>query len=209
MHTAALESQQEQLWNRRHDSNVAPVNELCDSLRELRPGSEVPYVDPLHDVDECRIISLFSNTGSADDSGFISAGGDDAAARLLGIQWKVGLHPRYVMPWNVSPWFLPGEMNGKLTTAQVAEGLRPLLKFLALVPRASALVAHGTEAQRLADLLLKTQGDKVYKRGFKVYKVRSLTGRSFAGSAAKQEQWLADMHVAYADAMARAGLSGR
>ena len=111
----------------------------------------------MHDVDECRIISLYSNIGTADQSGFITAGDDDAATRMLGVQWKLGLRPEFVMPWNVHPWHTPGEPNGKFTPDQISAGLKPLLKFLALVPRASVIVAHGTEANRLASLLLKTE----------------------------------------------------
>lgn len=63
MTALAPESFHEQLLSRRYEPNVAAVNELCDSLQETRPGTVVPYVDPMHDVEECRIISLFSNIG--------------------------------------------------------------------------------------------------------------------------------------------------
>lgn len=209
MQSLAVETHPEPLVNRPFEDNIAEVNQLCDTLRDLKPGSVVPYVDPAHGADECRIISLYSNIGTADESGFITAGDEAASTHLLGVQWQLGLRPEFVMPWNVRPWFVPGEPNGKLTTDQIAEGLRPLLSFLALVPRASALVAHGTEAHRLSDMFLKTQNSMIYRRGFKTYKVRSTFGRSFAGSAARQQQWLDEMRLAYGDAMARAGLPRR
>lgn len=207
MTALAPESLREQLMNRRYEPNVAAINELCDSLQGTKPDMVVPYVDPVHDVDECRIISLYSNIGEIDPSGFITPGDDDAAGRMLGIQWKLGLRPEYVMPWNVHPWYTPGEANGKFTPDQISAGLKPLLKFLALVPRASVIVAHGTEANRLANLLLKTEVPLLWRRGLKTYKVRSLSGRAFAGSPVRQEQYLEDMRVAYADAMARTGLT--
>ena len=126
---------------------------------------------------------------------------------MLGIQWKLGLRPEFVMPWNVHPWHVDGEPNGKFTPDQISAGLKPLLKFLALVPRASVIVAHGTEANRLANLLLKTEVPMIWRRGLKTYKVRSLSGRAFAGTPARQEQYLEEMRVAYADAMARTGLA--
>lgn len=208
MTAMATETHREQLWNRRYEPNVAAVNEYCDSLRDLKPDSAVAYIDPMHDVDECRIVSLYSNIGTADGSGFLTAGDEEAAARLLGVQWQIGLRPQFIMPWNVYPWFSPNEPNGKLTTEQIAAGLKPLLRFLTLVPRASAIVAHGTEANRLAGLLLKTQNPLLWRRGVKTYKVRSLSGRAFAGSAPRQQQWLEEMKAAYADAMARTGLAG-
>ncbi|MGG5174436.1 uracil-DNA glycosylase [Pseudarthrobacter sp. J1763] len=207
MTAQALDSIREQLMNRRYEPNVAVVNELADSLRELKPGSEVSYVDPIHDVNECRIVSLFSSTGETPDGGFITPGDDAAVARMLGLQWQLGLRPEFVMPWNVHPWFTPGEPQSKLTPEQIQAGLKPLLRLLVLIPRASVIVAHGTEANRLAGLLLKTENQLIWRRGLKTYKVRALGGRSFAGTPARQEQYLEEMRSVYADAMARTGLN--
>lgn len=206
MTSVATPSAREQLWERRYDENIAPITELCDSLASQRPNQKVAYVDPIHDVDECRIISLFSNVGELDESGYVTPGDQAATARLLGIHWQIGLRPNLFMPWNVHPWFTEGEANGRLSAPQIEQGLRPLVKFLTLVPRASVLIAHGTEAHRLADQLLKAQGPMLYKRGFGIYKVRSLSGRSFAGSAERQEQWLLESAKAYAEGMTRNGI---
>ena len=195
------------LFDRRYEPNVAEVNQLCDTLAGLKPGSEVPYIDPQHDVDEARIVSLFSNNGAAHPSGFVTAGSDEAVTRLLGVHWQVGLQPEYVMPWNVHPWYTPGEPHTKLTKEEVAEGLKPLLRFLALVPRASVIVAHGTEAQRLAAAFLKTENRMIYRRSFKVYKARSAEGRSFGATEERQQESLAEMRIVYKDAMARTGLA--
>jgi hypothetical protein len=186
--------------------HIAPVNQHVEFLRKLRPGFEVPYVDPMHSVDECRIVSLFSNTGEASPRGYVWAGDDAAATRLLGLQYQLGLRPEWIMPWNAYPWFTPGEANGKLTPEQLHAGLKPLLTFLKAVPRVSAIVAHGTEANRLAQMLLKTDNPLIWRRGLKVYKARALHGRAFAGSKERQTEWLIEMGRAYADAMARAGL---
>ena len=233
MTALATENFREELLSRRYEPNVAPVNELLDVLQATKAGTAVPYVDPMHDgggAKQCQNTSvalrprgafksqrsrwriatnaqLDSNIGTADASGFITAGDDEAATRMLGIQWKLGLRPEFVMPWNVHPWHVPGEPNGKFTPDQISAGLKPLLKFLALVPRASVIVAHGTEANRLANLLLKTEVPMIWRRGLKTYKVRSLSGRAFAGTPARQEEYLAEMHTAYADAMARTGMA--
>lgn len=186
--------------------HIAPVNQHVDFLRKLRPGFEVPYVDPMHSVEDCRIVTLFSNNSEASSRGVVWAGDDAAATRLLGLQFQLGLRPEWMMPWNTHPWFTPGEANGKLTPEQIAAGLKPLIAFLKLVPRASAIVAHGTEANRLAQMLLKTDNQLIWRRGLKVYKARSLHGRAFAGSKERQTEWLIEMGRSYADAMARAGL---
>jgi hypothetical protein len=206
MQDLATVSIHEQLWNRRFEPHIAQVNELCDSLKELKPGTDVLYVDPAHSADDCRIISLFSNTRTVSESGFVTAGDADAATRMLGMQWQLGLRPEYIIPWNVYPWIEPGQEQPKLTPAHVSDGLKPLLRLLALVPRTSALVAHGNEAHRLADQLMKAAPQSIHRRGFKTFKVRSLGGRSFAGSPAKQQEYLDTIHAAYAEAMARTGL---
>ncbi|MEL4081884.1 MULTISPECIES: hypothetical protein [Arthrobacter] len=186
--------------------HIAPVNQHVEFLRRLRPGFEVPYVDPMHSVEECRIVTLFSNNSEPSPNGVVWAGDDAAATRLLGLQFQLGLRPEWMMPWNTHPWFTPGEANGKLTPEQVSAGLKPLLALLRILPRASAIVAHGTEANRLAQMLLKTDNPLIWRRGLKVYKARSLHGRSFAGSKERQTEWLIDMGRSYADAMGRAGL---
>ena len=41
MTALAPETFHEQLLSRRYEPNVAAVNELCDSLRDAKPGTEV------------------------------------------------------------------------------------------------------------------------------------------------------------------------
>ena len=129
----------EQQWSRRFDPNIAEVNQLCESLVERLSAaevfadyrSEVPFVDPVHDVDECRIVSLFASPGPGTGSRFISIENDDETAiRTLEVYEAVGLRPEHVMPWNAYPWYVFDEQDGKLTAAQISEGLKPLLTFL-------------------------------------------------------------------------------
>ena len=191
----------------RYADRIAPVNRLLDETAMLRPGKSVSYVDPMHNVDEARIICLFSNIGTADESGLITPGTAEAATRMLGMQWQLGLRPEYIMPWNVHPWNTPGEANGKFEPSAITAGLKPLLRMLKVVPRASVLIAHGTEAHRLSEQLLKTENPLLWRRGFKTYKVKSLDGRAFAGAPERQQANLEEMYRAYADAMARTGLT--
>lgn len=197
-----------QQYEQRYAPHIATINEFCDSLRQAKPGHDLPYVDPVHDLDGCRIVSLFAHPGAAAGSGFISAeNDDDGAARIVQVYQHVGLRPEDRMPWNAYPWYLSGQESNKLTKEQLAEGLKPLLRFLTLLPRASALVAHGAEAHKLARQLLKLETRTIRSRGFKVYEVRATTDRAFTGSPDKQQLWLDEMHTAYSDAMARTGIS--
>lgn len=197
----------DQQWERRYNPNIEDINRMCDALGEQKPDRSVPYVDPVHDADECRIVSLFSNPGFELESGFVSVENDDQSAeRAAGVYEYVGLRAEHVMPWNAYPWYVEEKKERALTPAQIGEGLKPLLAFLQQVPRASALVAHGTDAHKIARRLLQLENRSIQRRGFKVYEVRSIGDRAFIGSPAKQEAWLQDMQVAYTDAMARAGI---
>ncbi len=203
----AEEQYRAQQWERRFDANVEAVNLLCDELRQGSGERPVPYVDPMHDTDECRIVSLSSNPGPGTESGFISCeNDDDSAARLAAVYEEVGLEPRFVMPWNVYPWYVFDKQDGKLTKAQITEGLQPFRRFLKTVERASAVVAHGVEAHKLAGMLDRTADRQLFARGFKVYRVRSTGGRAFIGSPEQQQAWLLEMRDAYWDAMGRAGI---
>ena len=62
------------------EPNIAAVTQLCDELMEKKPGSVVPYIDPIHDEDECRIVSLFASPGPGTGPRFISIENDDETA---------------------------------------------------------------------------------------------------------------------------------
>ncbi|WP_253905900.1 uracil-DNA glycosylase [Arthrobacter sp. H5] len=199
---------QAQQWERRYDPNIEEINRMCDALAVQKPGRSLPYIDPIHDLDECRIVSLFSSPGHDLISGFVSSENDDQSAiRTAEIYEHVGLSPKHVMPWNVYPWYVEEQKERALTTAQIDEGVKPLLNFLQRVSRASALVAHGTDAHKIARRLTQLQHRAIVRRGFKIYPVRSVGDRAFAGSPEKQELWLREIRSAYTDAMARAGIS--
>ena len=189
------------------DDSVAELTALCRKLQDQQPGSRVPLIDPVHDVDEARVISLQIAPGPVTSSGFLSLRNDDpTAARLAAVYEAAGLEPRFGIPWNVFPWELP-DGGTKLTPDQVKAGIRPLKELMRIAYRTSAIVAHGTEAKRLVQAWIKAGGQQVInQRGIKIYEVRSTADRAFLGSAEKQQAWFDEMVAAYTDAMARAGL---
>lgn len=191
-----------------HDENIEPVTQLCLKLQDGVPGSRVPLIDPVHDLDETRIISLQISPSPGTSSGFLSLQNDDPTAeRLAEVYAAAGLDHKYGMPWNVHPWDLPEEQNTALTPKQIKTGVKPFKQFLELTYRASAVVAHGTQAVNLINDFKKVGGDLILReRGIKVYAVRATGGRSFIGSEANQKKWFDEMVAAYTDAMGRAGL---
>lgn len=189
------------------EPNIVAVTKLCDELMARKPGSVVPYVDPVHDEDECRIISLHISPGRGTASGFVSHfNDDDAARRAKEIYEAADLDVRYVMPWNSYPWIRSAELPAALSAQEKTDGLRPFRQFLKINRRVSAIVAHGADAASFLALYEKTYHSPLKQHGIKVYKASALGGRAFALSEAKQQALLEQNIEAYRDAMQRAGI---
>lgn len=189
------------------EPNIAAVTQLCEELMEKRPGSKVPYIDPIHDEDECRIISLQVSPGKGTESGFVSLqNDDDAARRATSIYELAELDPRYLMPWNAYPWVRDPELPSALNVQEKTAGLRPFRQFLTINKRVSAVIAHGTDAASFLTLFEKTYHSSLKNRGIKVYKASALGGRAFAVSETKQQDLLSKSVEVYKDAMQRAGI---
>ena len=136
------------LMERRYEEQIEPVNRLVDETRALRPATSVSYVDPVHNVEEVRIISLFSNIGAANESGFIDAGSQEASTRMLGMQWQLGLRPEFLLPWNVHPWHTPGEANAVVVVKEMQKR-RPTLGMTLVEAAAPRSVDVGSAARSL------------------------------------------------------------
>ncbi|WP_028267680.1 uracil-DNA glycosylase [Arthrobacter sp. MA-N2] len=189
------------------EPNIAAVTQLCDELMAKRPGSSVPYIDPVHDEDECRIVTLQTSPGRTPTSGFVShLNDDDAARRAQLIYDSAELDVRYVMPWNCYPWVRDAELPPALSAQEKTDGLRPFRQFLKINKRVSAVVAHGAETAAFLALFEKTYHSPLRQHGIKVYKASALGGRAFALSEAKQQELLAKNIETYRDAMQRAGI---
>jgi hypothetical protein len=189
------------------EPNIAAVTQLCDELMARKPGSVVPYVDPVHDEDECRIVSLQVSPGRGTVSGFVShLNDDDAARRAQEIYAGAELDLRYVMPWHSYPWVRDAGLPPALSAQEKLDGLKPFRQFLKINRRVSAVVAHGAEANAFLALFERTYHAPLRQHGIKVYKASALGGRAFALSEAKQQELLGKTIETYRDAMQRAGI---
>ena len=144
-------------WEHLHDPHVAPLNLLVDDLIAERPGSYMPYISPLYGGVEATILLLFQDPGRMTDgraggSGFLSPENDDPSAGLLAdCIDEAGLVQSDLVSWNAFPWFL--EDQGNVTTRMLQEGVDPLCRFIALLPRLTTVVTCGNKAHQSWGLL--------------------------------------------------------
>lgn len=191
--------------NNLHGENIAPITELCESLHDPGKGA-VPYVDPGYDVDAARILVLTAAPGPGSASGFIShENDDDSSERLSRIFEDAGLDPRHAIPWTVHPWIQDGYAVN-LTKDQIAAGVKPFNRFLKLVPRVVAIMAHGGEAQKLMKAFSATIGGNILtSKAIKVFPLPTVQTQS---TNRKQTPEEADeqMAEAYGQAMRLCGI---
>lgn len=188
-----------------HDENIAPITQLCDSLRTADKGT-VPYVDPCYDVDGARILVLTPAPGPGTASGFLShENDDDSAERLLRVFAAAGLDPKHTIPWTVHPW-TQDDYALNLTKDRITSGIKPFNRFLKRVPRVVAIMAHGGEAQKLVKAFSATIGGTVLtEKAMKVFAVPALHAQSATKKLTPEE--LEDQMVeTYGQAMRLCGI---
>ncbi len=188
-----------------HDENIAPITQLCDSLRSPGKGT-VPYVSPFYDVDGARILILTSAPGPGTVSGFLShENDDDASARLRRVLFSAGLDPKHTIPWAVHPW-TQDDYALNLTKDGITAGIKPFNRFLKRVPRVVAIMAHGGEAQKLVKAFAATIGGTALQdKAIKVFDVPALQTQS-ANRKFSPEELDAQMVEAYGQAMRLCGI---
>lgn len=139
-------------WQHRFDPHVAPVNALVDKLIEQSVDRWMPYVPPYHGGIQSEILLLYQDPGKMTSldhggSGFVGCENDDPSAQLLAeCLDAAGLTQHQVTPWNAYPWFAPAQ--GGVSTKMIYEGLEPLRKLLALMPKLDTIVTGGAVAHR-------------------------------------------------------------
>ena len=173
---------------------------------EEKAESVVPYIDPVHDEDECRIVSLHISPGKGTESGFVSHFNDDEAAAVPRPSTKTRTRSPLRDALECLPVGPRSRAPSALIVQEKTDGLRPFRQFLKIKQGVSAVIAHGADANAFLTLFEKTYHSSLNNDGVKIYKATALGGRAFAVSAAKQEELLAKNVEVYRDAMQRAGI---
>ena len=139
------------LYRRRYDRSVRPINEYVDKLRSERRVS-IPYVAPTYGGVDARLLTLMQDPGpktdlaNADGSGMICLENVDlSAARQKFFLDEAGIRISEIVSWNAYPWPKPHPQ----TTRSDREAAEALHGFLMLTPHIQVVILNGTVAKRI------------------------------------------------------------
>lgn len=134
--------------------HVVPLTTFVDELRaEVGPGAAVPYFDPWDGGIEATILFLLEAPGPrAVQSGFVSRNNpDETAKNFFELNVEAGIDRKRTVTWNAVPWYIgDGQKIRAATQRDLADGLRPLPRLLALLPKLRAVVLVGRKAEKAA-----------------------------------------------------------
>lgn len=195
------------------DPHIAPVNELVRKLRQERPDLSMPLVAPHYNATTARVLSLLSNPGpranGEDGSGFLSTENDDRTAERLGALYdRIGARSTDVIPWNAFPWYVHEVHPNGLPLSLVVAGQSALHQLIQAVPGIRAVVAHGGDARRAANMYFRDPAHQalIRSRRIRLWTTRHAGDRAFSAPPAERERRLEEMAGVYWDAMHWAGL---
>ena len=147
---AAIAARMEEL----HAPHIAPLTAFVEELRvEVGSGAEVPYFDPWDGGVEATALFLLEAPGSrAVRSGFVSRNNpDETAKNFHELSAEAGIDRKKTVIWNAVPWYIgDGQKIRAATPKDLADGLRPLPRLLALLPKLRAVVLVGRKAEKAA-----------------------------------------------------------
>jgi hypothetical protein len=135
------------------EAHVAPLNELADSIADVRglPRSYIPYIDPDCGGVHARALVMLDNPSTNAEagtgSGLLSLDNNDRTARNLrqayqrhNVAWKD------VVPWNAVPFPVAGK-NGGSTAAERQQGAPWIREFVSRCPNLEIVLLLGRAAE--------------------------------------------------------------
>ena len=146
----------EDLYRRRADPHVRPLNAYVDQLRVRRRGAFIPYLAPTYGGVNARLLTLYQDPGPKTDPANANGSGmlclenaDISAARAKYFLRQADITASDVISWNAYPWAKPHPQS-EATDRDAADALHG---FLALTPRLEVVVLNGTVANRIWTLM--------------------------------------------------------
>lgn len=148
--TAAVAARLQQL----RDPHVASLTAFVEELRrEAGSGAEIPYFDPWDGGVEATILFLLEAPGpKAVRTGFVSRNNpDETAKNFYELSLDAGIDRKKTIIWNAVPWYIgDGKKIRAANPKDLADGLKPLSRLLALLPKLRVVVLVGRKAQSAA-----------------------------------------------------------
>lgn len=181
------------LFRRRYDPSVRPINKYVDKLRSEHRVS-TPYVAPTYGGVDARLLTLMQDPGpktdrnNADGSGMICLDNVDlSAARQKFFLDEAGIGISEIVSWNAYPWPKPHPQTDR-SDREAAEALRG---FLMLTPNLEAVILNGTVAKRIWRVLEEIDPGCV--AGISPYPTFHTSERA-VNPTQKSAEYIADVH---------------
>jgi Holliday junction resolvase RusA-like endonuclease len=153
-------------WRDRYATHIEPINRLVDELGAQAAAGRPPYVAPMYRGVHAPVLAILRDPGpmaaGVQGSGFLSVENDDQTAeRQCGFFAEAGIDPADVVPWNAYPWYI----NDTPSRTQLAEGVEPLRRLIALMPGLRVVLPAGKDAQAAWQLFSSRHGALIRARG--------------------------------------------
>jgi Uracil DNA glycosylase superfamily len=144
----------------------------------------MPYIAPIYGGQRAELLCLFRDPArTAMEGGLLCLENDDASAeRLATLLEQAGIPPGKVVGWNAYPWYI----NRQPTTAELDEGIEPLLRVIALLTRLKVVMLMGGDAQRSWRKLTRLYPEQAAR--FVVLRTYHTSREAFIGSAEERRR---------------------
>lgn len=145
------------------ESHISPLTRFVDELRvSAGPDAGIPYFDPWDGGVDAKVLFLLEAPGAkAVASGFISRNNpDETAKNMFELGVEAGIDRKQTALWNVVPWYIGTGTKIRAATPQdLEEGLQPLPRLLALLPKLQAVILLGKKAEKAAATIASVRPD--------------------------------------------------
>lgn len=145
------------------ESHISPLTRFVDELRvSAGPDAGIPYFDPWDGGVDAEVLFLLEAPGAkAIASGFISRNNpDETAKNMFELGVEAGIGRKQSALWNVVPWYIgTGTKIRAATPRDLEEGLQPLPRLLALLPKLRAVVLLGKKAEKAVATITSVRPD--------------------------------------------------
>ena len=135
------------------DPHMAPLTQYVLKMRQELPDRSVPFFDTDDGGIHGRVLLLKEAPGpTAIYSQFVAPeNGGQTAKNMRELRIEAGLEQRFVVNWNIVPWYVGNETKTKIAPASkhdIDESAHYIQMLLDMLPDLRAVVLMGGKAQK-------------------------------------------------------------